>query len=89
VLAETAARILAELGPWLWMIFGFGLMVAEIFSGRGFALCLALGAMAAGTIAVLGASGIWPETSGLTQVLVLAGTTMSTFVGLKPREKLI
>ena len=67
------------------MLSGFGLMTVEIFSGRGIALSLALGAMIAGTLAIFGASGIWPPTSNLVQSLVFAGSGLAIFIALKMR----
>ena len=86
MLGEITSRVIAELGPWLWMISGFFLMMMEIFSGRGLALSLALAAMIAGTIAILGASGVWPETSNLAQNLVFVAFTLAIFTAVSKRH---
>lgn len=78
-------RVIAELGPWLWMLSSFVLMTIEIFSGRGIALSLAFGAMIAGTVAVFGANGIWVQTSDVVQGLILVGSALAIFTMLKMR----
>ena len=87
MLSELVSRVLAELGPWLWMLAGFILMAVEVFSGRGAALSLALGAMIAGTIAVFGASGVLATTSMAIQAMIFIVASFAIFVGLKGRSK--
>ncbi|MGL4404605.1 MAG: NfeD family protein [Notoacmeibacter sp.] len=60
MLNEITPRVLAELGPWMWMIAGFSLVGLEILVARGVALGFGLAAIATGTAAVLGASGVVP-----------------------------
>jgi membrane protein implicated in regulation of membrane protease activity len=87
VLTEIAKRIIFELGPWLWMAFGFAMMAVEMFSGRGIPLSLGLGAMIAGTIAVFGASGVWPATSSAIQSVIFFAFASAIFIVLKLKSK--
>ena len=87
MLSEIVSRVLAELGPWLWMLAGFILMAFEVFSGRAVALSLALGAMLAGTIAVFGASGVLAATSMAIQAMIFIVASVVIFAGLKSRSK--
>ena len=82
-----ASRVLAELGPWLWMLAGFIFMAVEVFSGRAVALSLALGAMIAGTIAVFSASGVLPATSSTIQTIIFMVTSIAIFAGFNSRSK--
>ena len=67
------------------MISGFIVLAAEIFSGRGIALSLALGAMITGTLAIFGAAGIWPATSYAVQSFVFLAGSLAIFTALKMR----
>jgi inner membrane protein len=87
LLGEITSRIISELGPWLWMLFGFATMIVEIISGRAVALGLALGAMIAGTLAVFGASGVFPATSIAVQTLVFVCASLIIFAAIKLRAK--
>jgi membrane protein implicated in regulation of membrane protease activity len=87
LLGEITSRIISELGPWLWMLFGFTAMIVEIISGRAIALSLALGAMIAGTLAVFGASGVLPATSSTFQSIVFMGASLIIFAAIKLRAK--
>ena len=87
MLGELALRTITELGPWLWMLIGFALIAVEIFSGRAVALSLAFGAIITGTIAVLGTSGVLPETPGIVQILLFIVASSAIFAGLKLRPK--
>ena len=82
-----ASRVLAELGPWLWMLAGFIFMAVEVFSGRAVALSLALGAMIAGTIAVFSASGVLPATSIIFQIVIFMVASITIFAGIRSRSK--
>jgi membrane protein implicated in regulation of membrane protease activity len=79
ILGQIAAQVLVELSAWLWILAGFTLMTIEIFSGRGVALSLALSAMITGTIAVFGASGIWPASSNTVQTIVFLMASLIIF----------
>jgi membrane protein implicated in regulation of membrane protease activity len=46
------AGIIAEIGPWLWMILGFALLAVEVLVPRGPALALGLGAILTGTLVI-------------------------------------
>ena len=86
-MSEIVSRVLAELGPWLWMFAGFILMAVEVFSGRAIALSLALGAFIAGTIAVYSASGVFPATSSLIQSTIFMVASFAIFAGVKSRSR--
>lgn len=62
-MVEVFSRTLAELGPWLWMIFGFIFVGAEIFISRRIALSIGLAAIITSIMAITGESGIMPRTS--------------------------
>jgi membrane protein implicated in regulation of membrane protease activity len=87
LLSQIASRIIIELGPWLWILSGFTLMFTEVFSGRGIGLSLALGALIAGTMAVFGASGVLPATSGTIQSFIFLASTLAIFTAIKLRQK--
>jgi inner membrane protein len=87
LLSQIASRIISELGPWLWMLSGFALMIVEIASGRAIALSFAMAAFIAGTVAVMGASGAILEVSNTVCSLIFAGGGVLIFAGLKTLGK--
>jgi hypothetical protein len=62
-----AARIIAELGPWLWMVAGFALFALEALAPRGLALALGIGAILTGATVItlqfsaLPVSALWQQ----------------------------
>jgi membrane protein implicated in regulation of membrane protease activity len=60
-LGDIAQRIIAELGPWLWMLLGFALMAFTAWRGSILSLGAALSAIA------IGAWQIWLASQGQEQ----------------------
>jgi inner membrane protein len=71
----VTARILAELGPWLWMVSGFALLAVEVLVPRGIALALGLGAILTGTIVIALQFSAWPLAAAWQQAAAFAVLT--------------
>lgn len=75
-------RIIAELGPWNWMILGFVLLVMEVIAPGIFMLWIGIAALLIGVVSLLlWDAGFW---TGQVQVLAfLALSLVSAYVGKK------
>lgn len=62
----------------LWSIVAVLLLVAEMFTGGFWLLCVALGCAAAGV------AGLIPQAGLMTQTIVFAATSLLSLVGLRP-----
>ncbi|MFZ1774706.1 MAG: NfeD family protein [Rhizobiaceae bacterium] len=75
-------RLAAELGPWIWMVLGFILLILEILAPGFFLLWIGLAAIATGTLSLaLWEAAIWPWQ---VQVLVFLALSLAfAFAGKK------
>lgn len=75
-------RLAAELGPWIWMVLGFVLLILEILAPGFFLLWIGLAAIATGTLSLaLWEAAIWPWQ---VQVLVFLALSLAfAFAGKK------
>lgn len=75
-------RMAAELGPWIWMVLGFLLLILEILAPGFFLLWIGLAAIATGTVSLaLWGAAIWPWQ---VQVLVFLALSLAfVFAGKK------
>ncbi|MBZ9677531.1 NfeD family protein [Mesorhizobium sp. ES1-1] len=73
-------RIIAELGPWNWMILGFALLVMEVIAPGIFMLWIGIAALLIGVVSLLiWDAGFW---TGQVQVLAFLGLSLvSAYVG--------
>ena len=75
-------RILAELGPWNWMVLGFVLLTLEILTPGVFMLWIGLAALIVGTVSLMiWDAGFW--TWEMQVVAFLALALISAFAGKK------
>jgi membrane protein implicated in regulation of membrane protease activity len=73
-------RIISELGPWVWMVLGFVLLVMEVIAPGIFMLWIGIAALLIGVVSLL----IWDAEFWTWQIQVLAFLAMSlvsTYVG--------
>ncbi|BCH14832.1 MAG: NfeD family protein [Mesorhizobium sp.] len=73
-------RIISELGPWVWMVLGFVLLVMEVIAPGIFMLWIGIAALLIGVVSLL----IWDADFWTWQIQVLAFLAMSlvsTYVG--------
>jgi inner membrane protein len=91
VFSDIATRTITELGPWIWMIAGFMLMATQVFLSGYFMLAGALAALATGTVAVMGASGVIYQTSFEQQsgVFVLIFLCVLALIGSRQKKRLV
>lgn len=74
------ARLVAELGPWSWMVLGMALLAVEIVAPGFFLLWIGLAALIVGALTLaLWNSGLWPWEVQV--VLFLALSLLTVFVG--------
>ena len=61
-----------------WLITAVGLLIAEMFTGGFWLLCVAVGCAAAGIV------GLIPVAGTVAQMIVFAGASLASLVGLRP-----
>jgi membrane protein implicated in regulation of membrane protease activity len=78
-----SARIITEIGTWLWMLAGFALLAIEIVSGRAIALSLALAAIMTGAAAIMAQNGTLPALSLTWQAMLCCALSLIFMALLK------
>ena len=87
MLGDIAIRIIAEIGTWFWMLSGFVLISFQIFSGGYLLLSAGLAALSTGTVAVMGASGIFYQTALEQQFGIFMLIFLVVVAGVRSRTK--
>lgn len=78
----TAARIIEELGPWLWWVLGLALFGAEIVLPGIFLLWIGLAALAVGAISLLW----WSSPTWDWQIQMILFALLSVLLSLAGRR---
>jgi membrane protein implicated in regulation of membrane protease activity len=80
-MVDAAMRFVTELGAWLWLLAGFGLMAAAAWRGSPFLIGTAVAAILAGSAAVwLSVTGREPPVMAVAAAFMAAALIIVTML---------